>query len=85
MLNRPLGNSSTTLRNEVQFGSLHIQGGGTLQVRSQGQGISLIGDYIRVDSGGRLELDKLELVTRELEIHDFGIISATGEVMEPFS
>ena len=34
----------------------------------------------RVDNGGVLELDRLELVVGELVVNDFGVISATGKV-----
>ena len=34
----------------------------------------------RVDNGGVLELDRLELVVGELVVNDFGVISAKGKV-----
>lgn len=47
---------------------------------SEERGLRLVGQQLRVDSGGVLELDKLELVVRELVLNDFGVITATGKV-----
>ena len=47
---------------------------------SEERGMRLVGQLLRVDSGGVLELDRLELETEELIVNDFGIITATGKV-----
>ena len=47
---------------------------------SEERGLRLVGQQLRVDSGGVLELDRLELVVGELVLNDFGVITATGKV-----
>ncbi|KAL8620488.1 hypothetical protein ACOMHN_056880 [Nucella lapillus] len=76
---RPHGNSSSSLQREVQFGTIHVQGGGRLRVVSEERGLRLTGRHLRVDSGGVVQLDRGEVVVGQLTVHDSALITATGQ------
>ncbi|KAK3576663.1 hypothetical protein CHS0354_004948 [Potamilus streckersoni] len=76
---RPFGNSTILRTSEITFSGVTVQGGGKLVIDSNSNGMIFRGDSLKIESGGVLETDKLEIFIQELEVEDSGIITADGK------
>ncbi|KAL4230250.1 hypothetical protein ACF0H5_010636 [Mactra antiquata] len=68
--------SSSTSIPVVTFTSVTVQGGGTLVIETQGNGMKLVGKYFTVQSGGIVQADNLHVEAETLTVDDSAHITA---------
>lgn len=64
----------------ITFTSVTVQGGGTLKIETDGNGMQLIGTEFTVQSGGTVEADNLIVTADVLTVEDSAYITADGKV-----
>ncbi|KAL4226615.1 hypothetical protein ACF0H5_014598 [Mactra antiquata] len=62
----------------ITFTSVTVQGGGTLVIETQGNGMKLVGTDFTVQSGGTVEADNLLVEATTLTVEDSASIKADG-------
>ena len=78
---RPFGNSTVNLKKEITFTSVRVEGGGVLDIDSNGEGMVLRGDTLEVQSGGLLTVDRIDIQVSRLIIDSSAHITADGKVV----
>ena len=68
------------LSTKTTFKKVTVQGGGKLKIETEGQGMTLQGETFIVESGGDIEVDRLDLIADTLTIEDSAKITANGKV-----
>jgi len=69
---------------EVTFTKIVVQGGGTLVIDSSLEGMTLRGSILHVESGGMVEVDKVEMKLDYLLVDDSAVIQADYKVSLEF-
>ena len=78
---RPFGKSTVNLKKEITFTSVRVEGGGVLDIDSNGEGMLLRGDTLEVQSGGLLTVDRIDIQVSRLIIDSSAHITADGKVV----
>lgn len=77
---RPFGNSSIIREKEITFTSVKVEGGGVLEINSNGRGMLLRGDTLEVQSGGEVVVDRIDIQVSRLIVDSSAHIHADGKV-----
>lgn len=77
---RPFGNSSIIREKEITFTSVKVEGGGVLEINSNGRGMLLRGDTLEVQSGGEVVVDRIDIQVSRLIVDSSAHIHANGKV-----
>lgn len=77
---RPFGNSSIIREKEITFTSVKVEGGGVLEINSNGRGMLLRGDTLEVQSGGEVVVDRIDIQVSSLIVDSSAHIHANGKV-----
>lgn len=77
---RPFGNSSIIREKEITFTSVKVEGGGVLEINSNGRGMVLRGDTLEVQSGGEVVVDRIDIQVSRLIVDSSAHIHADGKV-----
>lgn len=64
----------------ITFSSVTVQGGGTLKIETECNGMRLVGTDFTVQSGGTVEADSLIVEADTLTVEDSAYIKADGKV-----
>jgi len=64
----------------ISFTSVTVQGGGTLKIETEGNGMRLVGTDFIIQSGGTVEADNLIVEADTLTVEDSAYIKADGKV-----
>ena len=60
----------------ITFTSVTVQGGGTLVIETEGNGMKLVGTDFTIQSGGTVEADNLHVEANTLTVEDSAYIKA---------
>lgn len=77
---RPFGNSSIIREKEITFTSVKVEGGGVLEINSNGRGMVLRGGTLEVQSGGVVVVDRIDIQVSRLIVDSSAHIHADGKV-----
>lgn len=77
---RPFGNSSIIREKEITFTSVKVEGGGVLEINSNGRGMVLRGGTLEVQSGGVVMVDRIDIQVSRLIVDSSAHIHADGKV-----
>ena len=70
------------LTTDFSFTSVTVQGGGTLEIDSAGNSMKLIGTELKIESGGLLLADFVDIEVTRLIVDSSGKIHANGKVLK---
>lgn len=82
---RPFGNSSIIREKEITFTSVKVEGGGVLEINSNGRGMVLRGGTLEVQSGGVVVVDRIDIQVSRLIVDSSAHIHADGKVRKKTS